>query len=66
MCIRDRGILPPEVDVFGMNSQVEDFDDEDGLFSSSDVTNEVPEEAPEEVVEETEEDDDDEFNDHFG
>ena len=61
-----KGILPPEVDVFGMNSQVEDFDDEDGLFSSSDVTKEVPEEAPEEVVEETEEDDDDEINDLFG
>ena len=61
-----KGALPPEVDIFGMNSQVEDFDDEDGLFSSSDSDEETQEEVPEEAVEETEEDDDDEINDLFG
>ncbi len=65
-----KGELPPEVDIFGMNSQADDFDDEDGLFSSSEVTVEAPEDAPEdapeEAVEETEEDDDDEINDLFG
>ncbi len=35
-----KGVLPPEVDVFGMNTQVDDFDDEDGLFASSDDTQE--------------------------
>jgi translation initiation factor 1A len=57
-----KGVLPSEVDIFGMNTQVEDFDDEDGLFASSDVN----EEPPEEVVEDTEDDDDDEINDLFG
>lgn len=63
-----KGVLPPEVDVFGMNTQVDDFDDEDGLFASSDDTQEdVPEEAPtEEAVEETEDDDDEDINDLFG
>lgn len=57
-----KGVLPAEVDIFGMNTQVEDFDDEDGLFASS----EVAEEQPKEVVEDAEEDDDDEINDLFG
>ena len=50
-----------------MNTQVDDFDDEDGLFASSDDTQEdAPEEAKtEETVEETE-DDDEEINDLFG
>ena len=61
-----KGVLPPEVDIFGMNTQVDDFDDEDGLFSSSDVVEEAPEEAPEEAAEDTEEDDDEEINDLFG
>ena len=42
---------------------MEDFDDEDGLFASSDNVDEMP---SEEVVEETEDDDDDEINDLFG
>ena len=55
-----KGVLPAEVDVFGMNTQADDFDDEDGLFASSE------EETPvEEEVEEMD-DDDDEINDLFG
>ena len=67
-----KGVLPSEVDIFGMNAQVEDFDDEDGLFSSSTV---VQEEPSKETVEEKEpetdadadadDDDDDEINDLF-
>ena len=52
-----------EVDVFGMNTQVDDFDDEDGLFASS---NEDEEAVEEEVEEMEEDDDDDEINDLFG
>ena len=33
-----------EVDVFGMNTTVDDFDDEDGLFASSNADEEAPEE----------------------
>ena len=47
-----------------MNTQVDDFEDEDGLFASGDDT---PEQAQsEEAVEEAEDDDDDEINDLFG
>ena len=59
-----KGVLPPDVDIFGMNTQVDDFEDEDGLFASGDDT---PEQAQsEEAVEEAEDDDDDEINDLFG
>ena len=58
-----RGVLPPDVDVFGMSSQADDFDDEDGLFASSDTS--VEEEPAEKPVEETD-DDDEEINDLFG
>ena len=64
-----KGILPSEVDIFGMNSHTEDFDDEDGLFSPAGegATKEAAEETVEETVEETEDDDDDdEINDLFG
>ena len=62
MYLSRKGVLPPDVDLFGMNTQADDFDDEDGLFSSSNE-----EETPEEVVEEMEDDDDDdEINDLFG
>ena len=60
-----RGVLPSAVDVFGMSSQADDFDDEDGLFASSDVA--VVEEPAEESVEEIDDgDDDEEINDLFG
>ena len=66
MYLSRKGVLPPEVDLFGMNTQADDFDDEDGLFASSNEED-VPEEAPEkEAVEEMEDDDDDEINDLFG
>ena len=59
-----KGVLPPDVDIFGMNTQADDFEDEDGLFASGDDT---PEQAQsEEAVEEAEDDDDDEINDLFG
>ena len=62
MYLSRKGVLPPDVDLIGMNTQADDFDDEDGLFSSSNE-----EETPEEVVEEMEDDDDDdEINDLFG
>ena len=61
MYLSRKGVLPAEVDVFGMNTQADDFDDEDGLFASSE------EEIPvEEEVEEMDDDDDDEINDLFG
>tara|TARA_A100001037_G_C14987833_1_gene561106 strand:+ start:120 stop:641 length:522 start_codon:yes stop_codon:yes gene_type:complete len=67
MYLSRKGVLPSDVDVFGMNTQADDFDDEDGLFASSNEGN-VPEEAPEEeAVEEMEDDEDDEeINDLFG
>ena len=64
MYLSRKGVLPSEVDVFGMNTTVDDFDDEDGLFASSNADEDVPEE---EAVEEMEDDDDDdEINDLFG
>ena len=63
MYLSRKGVLPSEVDVFGMNTQVDDFDDEDGLFASSNEEEEVPEEAVEEIEDD---DDDDEINDLFG
>ena len=67
MYLSRKGVLPPDVDLFGMNTQADDFDDEDGLFASSNEE-EVSEEAPEEeAAEEMEDDDDDdEINDLFG
>ncbi len=65
MYLSRKGVLPSDVDVFGMNTQVDDFDDEDGLFASANTEEEVDgeEEAP---VEEVDDDDDDEINDLFG
>ena len=51
MYLSRKGVLPSEVDLFGMNTQADDFDDEDGLFASSNEE-EVSEEAPEEEAEE--------------
>ncbi len=69
MYLSRKGVLPADVDVFGMNAQADDFDDEDGLFSSSNAS-EVEEETEENVEEQGEEfdddDDDDEINDLFG
>ncbi|MAI04871.1 MAG: translation initiation factor eIF-1A [Euryarchaeota archaeon] len=67
MYLSRKGVLPSDVDVFGMNTQVDDFDDEDGLFASSNDQEDAPEDAPEEAVEEMDDDDDDdEINDLFG
>ena len=65
MYLSRKGVLPSEVDLFGMNTQADDFDDEDGLFASSNEE-EAPEEAPDEEAVEEMEDDDDEINDLFG
>ncbi len=56
------GLLPADVDLFGMNAANDDFDDSDGLFASSTP---VEEENPEQEVPDTEEDDD-EIDDLFG
>ena len=63
-----KGQLPAEVDIFGMNTQIEDYDDEDGLFaiegSGAEEETEVSEETEEFDV--IDNDEDDEINDHFG
>jgi hypothetical protein len=67
-----KGVLPDAVDVFGLNVEADDFDDEDGLFSNvqdSAAQDEEKPKAPEEEItedEEDEEDDEDEINDLFG
>ena len=65
-----KGVLPSDVDIFGMNVMADDFDDEDGLFSAESVTNQ-PDDEPETPLEpeneessDTEENDDD-FDDLF-
>jgi translation initiation factor 1A len=53
-----KGVLPDAVDVFGLNIEADDFDDEDGLFSNvqdSAAQVEEKEEAPEEESEAPEE-----------
>ena len=63
-------MLPDAVDVFGLNIEADDFDDEDGLFSNvqdsaaqveekEEASEEEELEAPEEEIPEDEEDDDD-------
>ena len=63
-----KGQLPAEVDIFGMNTQIEDYDDEDGLFaiegSGAEEETEVSEETEEFDV--IDNDEDDEINDLFG
>ena len=57
-----KGALPADVDIFGMNTATEDYDDEEGLFSSGEEE-EIEENAS---VEETEnEEDDEEIEDLF-
>ena len=57
-----KGALPADVDIFGMNTATEDYDDEEGLFSS-DEEEDIEENAS---VEETEnEEDDEEIEDLF-
>jgi len=63
MYLSRTGLLPADVDLFGMNAANDDFDDSDGLFASSVP---VEEEDPEQEVPDTEEDDDDEIDDLFG
>jgi hypothetical protein len=63
MYLSRTGLLPADVDLFGMNTAADDFDDADGLFSSAPVEEK---EEPEALVPETEEDDDDEIDDLFG
>ncbi|DAC14398.1 MAG TPA: hypothetical protein D7I06_09000, partial [Candidatus Poseidoniales archaeon] len=65
-----KGVLPSDVDIFGMNVMADDFDDEDGLFSAESASNqsddepETPSEPENEESSDTEEDDDD-FDDLF-
>ena len=63
-----KGQLPAEVDISGMNTQIEDYDDEDGLFaiegSGAEEETEVSEETEEFDV--IDNDEDDEINDLFG
>mgnify|MGYP001161121885 CR=1 FL=1 len=62
-----KGQLPAEVDIFGMNTQVEDFEDEDGLFAVNDSEEEIAEENQEqEEFDVIDNDEDDEINDLFG
>ena len=54
-----KGVLPSDVDIFGMNAMTDDFDDEDGLFSTdSDATPSQEEEESSEAVEEAVDEDD--------
>jgi hypothetical protein len=58
-----KGVLPDAVDVFGLNIEADDFDDEDGLFSNvqdSAAQVEEKEEAPEEESEAPEEEEESE------
>jgi hypothetical protein len=71
-----KGVLPTDVDIFGMNATADDYDDEEGLFSTGDDSEPEPaEDTVEEAVEETVADaveetgddaDDEEINDLFG
>ena len=64
-----KGQLPPEVDIFGMNTQTDDYEDEDGLFAVSDSPvqeEEVPEAEETEEFDVIDNDEDDEINDLFG
>lgn len=62
-----KGQLPAEVDIFGMNTQVDDFEDEDGLFAVNDSEEEIVEESQEqEEFDVIDNDEDDEINDLFG
>ena len=63
MYLSRTGLLPADVDLFGMSTAADDFDDADGLFSSSTPVEETKTETD---VPETEEDDDDEIDDLFG
>ena len=55
-----KGALPKDVDIFGMNAMTDDFDDEDGLFSSGSEIPLTKSEASMKEAEVEEEDDDDE------
>jgi|TARA_B100000530_G_scaffold98886_2_gene61305 translation initiation factor 1A len=55
-----KGVLPADVDIFGMNAATEDYEDEEGLFSTEKSESSDTENVSEEVVEEELEDDDDE------
>jgi translation initiation factor 1A len=55
-----KGALPKDVDIFGMNAMTDDFDDEDGLFSSGSEIPLTKSEASVKEAEVEEEDDDDE------
>ena len=56
------GVLPEPVDIFGLNTDTEDFDDEDGLFSRADSAHEPHD--PTEAMDD--EDSDDLFDDDEG
>lgn len=57
-----KGALPADVDIFGMNTTTEDYDDEEGLFSSGEEEGDE-ESAPVEEIED--EEDDKEIEDLF-
>jgi len=57
-----KGALPADVDIFGMNTATEDYDDEEGLFSASEGE-EIEEKASVEEIEDDE--DDEEIDDLF-
>ncbi len=59
-----KGVLPADVDIFGMNTSIEDLEEEDdGLFAKSDDSNEL---ESEDFASEENEDDDDEIDELFG
>ena len=41
----EKGVLPSDVDIFGMNVMADDFDDEDGLFSAESASNQSDDES---------------------
>ena len=65
-----KGVLPEDVDIFGLSSTDDDFDDEDGLFSSVQDSAALAEQKskPSEETEEADEDDEDDedIDDLFG
>ena len=58
-----KGVLPSDVDIFGMNVMADDFDDEDGLFSAESASNQSDDEPGTPLEPENEESSDEEEND---
>ena len=67
MYLSRKQVLPDVVDMFGMNSRVDDDDIGDDLFGSSDVPEEVAQESDDDVDDMFgSDDDDDDVDDMFG